>query len=228
MLIIFDLDDTLIQTTNSVTFPRIANAVNKMAEAGLTLPDLASAIAELQEINSSSNSAEEALRVFLSRYNADSRFFQIGWNEIYHTFDDDSPVLPSEGAQTVLSELAKNFQLALVTRGEEITQMCKLKNSGIDSALFSKIIICASVSEKLSAYQQIIREAQVDPREVIVCGDRISVDLSPGKSLGCVTVHMLQGRGLLKRGAQEDVDFEITKLDELYPILSATFSRSFL
>lgn len=91
-----------------------------------------------------------------------------------------------------------------------------MENAGIDSALFSKIVICQK-NEKGLYYQDISEQLGFFPRDVLVCGDRISIDLVPAKALGYWTVQIRQGRGLLET-AEEDVDFTITSLEEMQNI----------
>jgi FMN phosphatase YigB (HAD superfamily) len=55
----------------------------------------------------------------------------------------------------------------------------------------------------------------------MVCGDRISIDLSPAKELGLRTVHIRTGRGFQQMQPASDVDFAIGKLNELKEIIAA-------
>jgi len=110
-------------------------------------------------------------------------------------------------------------QLALVTVGIYDRQLLKLKKAGIDTALFSKIIVTEERNKK-THYQTIIDELAISPSEVVVCGDRIPIDLTPAKELGLKTIHMRWGRGLNSYGNKGDVDYAISRLIELKEILN--------
>lgn len=213
MLLIFDLDDTLILSS-----PKWKEAIEKMVDAGLILPSKEEAVEEIRALDRRSLSAKEALRRFFLLHQVDEKYFAIGYHEIYHNFSFDQPVPLAPSALELLTFLKQDHLLALVTRGDEQAQRMKLEKSGIDSALFSKIIVCSG--SKLEAYQMMVLELQISPDEVIVCGDRVGVDLTPAKALGFTTVHIAQGRGAVpQEGSEADVDFRIHNLIELKQII---------
>ena len=79
--------------------------------------------------------------------------------------------------------------------GKPHQQLFKMKNAGIDSTIFSKIVI-SEREDKKSSYKEVLEELNMPSDRTIVCGDRIKRDLTPAKELGCKTVHMHWGRGL--------------------------------
>ena len=72
MLIIFDLDDTLIDTSGCITYYKLEDALNAMQAQGLVLPDFAVALELLRRLNKVSLSAESALSECLELLGADS------------------------------------------------------------------------------------------------------------------------------------------------------------
>ena len=98
--------------------------------------------------------------------------------------------------------------------------MLKLKKAGIDSSLFCKILILEKKNEKKYCYESLIQELNLSPGDVIVCGDRIPIDLVPAKQLGCKTIHMKKGRGLHTAGSEREVDFTITHLSQIGKVLA--------
>ena len=221
MLIIFDLDDTLIDTTGSITPIKLEQALAKMVEAGLEVGDYQQAQDTLKRLDAASESASQTLLEFLEIINADKKFFEIGRQEIYGQLSPDMPVFPLDQAIEVLEELGTQHELALVSMGKPMQQLLKLKNAGIDSTIFSKMIISED-QDKKPHYKAILDQLGFSPSQTLVCGDRVKRDLSPAKELGCTTVHMRWGRGVSSSSQQiaQDVDFTIKKLSQIKDILT--------
>lgn len=225
MLIIFDLDDTLIDTSGSITPVKLELALMKMQKDGLQLKAFSEALELLKRLDMTAESAKHALEEFIEINGIDRKFLTIGLEEIYGSLPEDMAIFPLEDAVDLLAELSGIHKLALVTIGQRDQQLLKLKKAGIDSSFFSKIIVAEERSKK-EHYQALMREFDVLPKEVVVCGDRIPLDLSPAKQLGCITVHMKWGRGVYSKGKREEVDFSITRLTEIREILSHVSSIS--
>lgn len=218
MLIIFDLDDTLVDTTATLTPARLELALDRMVEAGLKLDNQGAALQLLQQLNLKAASAGDALTQFLDHVKGPPQLLSIGMEHVYDTFSEDLSVLAVEGAHTVLSQLQTAHCLAIVSVGKEAYQLWKLKKAGIDSTIFSKIVITPQ-RNKGACYEEILEEAGYDPSETVVCGDRIEVDLAPAKQLGCYTVQLRKGRGLNEKPSGELVDFSIDRLQDILTIL---------
>lgn len=225
MLIIFDLDDTLIDTSGCITHYKLEDALHAMVGNGLVLPDFSEALDLLRKLDSFAESARSALSEFLEILGADKNFFEIGVKEIYEKLPVDLPIFPLEGAVETLMDLGQHHQLALVTVGKPQQQMEKLKKAGIDSGIFSKIAVIEE-RDKKPHYQAIVDELGYAATEVIVCGDRVPLDLIPARELGFKTVQMQWGRGLNGIKYRGDVDYSISAIRELKSIVSSleTFS----
>ncbi len=219
MLIIFDLDDTLIDTSGCITYFKLEDALNAMILSGLAIPDFSEGLQLLRKINASAESSRAALSEFVDIHGFDKSFVEIGVKEIHETLPSDLPLFPLDGALELLDSLGQQHQLALVTVGIFSRQMEKLKKAGIDSRIFSKIFV-SEEKGKLSHYQTIVDELGYSSSEVLVCGDRVPVDLRPAKELGFKTVQMLWGRGLNSNRTRGDVDYSISKLSELKDIVN--------
>jgi len=190
-----------------------------MAEAGLSLEPIEEAVQMLHRINATSESAQAALSEFLELHEGGAQFYEIGFKELSQPLPQGFPIFPIEGALMLLHELRTTHQLALVTRGKEQFQFEKLKKAGIDCSLFSKIVVLEA-GNKGPHYQAVAEELGVSSSKVLVCGDRITLDLSPAKELGYRTIHMPWGRGRHLPGAKCDVDFTIVKLREIKQIIA--------
>lgn len=227
MLIIFDLDDTLIDTSGCITHFKLEDALNAMLLEGLAVPDFSESLELLRRLNSTSDSARTAIAEFVEILGVDKKFFDVGVKEVYENISSDMPVFPLEGAIETLMELCGQHQLALVTIGKTMLQMEKMKRAGIDSRIFSKIAVTEEKNKK-PYYQMIMDELGYSSAEVLVCGDRIPLDLVPARELGLKTVRIQWGRGLHPAGYQGEVDYCISELKELKGIINSlkSFSNS--
>ncbi len=225
MLIIFDLDDTLIDTSGCLTHFKLEEALRAMVEAGLSVPDYSAALELLRRLDRTAESARAALGEFVEILGADKQFLEMGIQEVYHKSSADLPIFPLDGALEILAELGRQHQIALVTVGQPNEQMLKLKKAGIDSRIFSKIAVAEDRNKK-PHYQAIVDELGYSSSEVLVCGDRIPIDLVPARELGFKTVQMQWGRGLSGSRQRGDVDYAISDLSELKGIVNSLMTFS--
>lgn len=220
MLIVFDLDDTLVDTSICLIAPLIERALKAMMQAGLVLEDPLSALAELRRLNATADSAREALALFAKDRGLSRYLLDVALEVLYPVTPPDLPLRPVAGAVALLQELSCAHRLALVTRGRPLIQMWKLEKASIDTALFSKILVTDEGSKK-PLYEELMEIEGAAPAEVLVCGDRIDPDLKPAKMLGCCTVHIRWGRGACAPASHPDVDYSIDTLVELKAVMRA-------
>lgn len=218
MLIIFDLDDTLIETSTCLTPLRLEVALKRMLAAGLKVDTFERALQLLLEINQSAPSSRKAMEVFAEIYPGGTDCLQMGLDSFKESLPSDLELKPAEGAIQLLNELVDEHNLALVTIGYPKVQFEKMEKAGIEPKFFSKIIVGAGPSKR-PYYEEIMSEFGEGPG--LVCGDRVHLDLSPAKELGLRTVHVRFGRGLQQMQPARDVDFAIGKLEELKEIIKA-------
>jgi FMN phosphatase YigB (HAD superfamily) len=208
LLIIFDLDDTLIRTSECITPVKFKSALVRMVSEGCFL-DIESDFSLLMDLNARAPSARDAFENFTKQRGIEEKYLKSALHEVYQTSLAGISIPAVEGALEVLLQLKKENYLALVSMGEEERQLDKMEKAGIDSSIFYKISILDGGSKRV-AYQELIEDLSISPAEVLVIGDRIPVDLAPAKELGCKTAHIKQGRGVHSRGGEGVVDFTIT------------------
>ena len=218
MLIIFDLDDTLIDTSGALIPLKLRAALQAMIKAGLKINSQERALATLLEIDSSSPNGKETLMQFLDGIRADSRFLEVGVKEYYGASANDFIISMLPSAAETLTKLHEDHDLVLITSGDQKQQQLKMKKAGINSKLFRRIIICDGYSKK-AHYRQIMEEFKCKPTDIIVCGDKFDIDLLPAKELGMTSVHMLWGRALRLSVRGEEPDYRIRYLPELLKIV---------
>ena len=189
-----------------------------MEGEGFALKNFQSAYNELLQLNTYHISSKSAVREFLEINQAPEACMEIGMREIYESPQFDHPIQPVEDAIEVLEELSQEHQLALVTKGKEEIQREKMKRAGISTQYFTRLYFCED-GDKKKAYQKVSEETGISPLKALVCGDRISLDLTPAKTLGYNTVQIKWGRGLGNTGLKKDVDYTILHLKELKSLL---------
>lgn len=215
MLIIFDLDDTLIDTSGCVTPFKMKECLRRLIELGLNVPNFEQAYADLLDLNARSLRSKEAVEQFARSFGGGENLIKTVLQELSNPLPADFRVDTTPFAKEILEFYSKKFPLALVTGGFPPFQRDKLKKAGIEPSFFSKIAIPED-SVKKPCFQGLQREFGLDPQEIWVCGDRIEMDLSPARDLGFQTVHMRWGRGTL--GARWP-GHSITDLRELKGII---------
>jgi len=216
LLIIFDLDDTLIDTSGSITPTMRRLALEAMQKAGLSVGEKEKIL--LDQLDAESESGEASIKKFLTILGADPAFAAVGEKVWYGDLPEGVRVEPMPGAAALLKALSKKNELAIVSIGNPDLQRLKIEKAGINSAVFSKIVIVTREDKKPS-YQKVMQDLGASPGKTVVCGDRIGRDLRPAKELGCVTVHLLWGRGFHSQGEPQDVDFTIRSLQEIEGIV---------
>lgn len=214
MLIIFDLDDTLIDTERLMPFV-LKKALKAMILEGLNCSENI-AYKKLIKIDKKSKSTKDTINNFLISLKEDKKFFKIAFSGIYNNFFEEIEVFSLKNANKILKYLSKNHTLAIVSKGIKKLQFDKIKKASIDRAFFSKIII-TDKDNKGFYYKKIIKELGFSRENTYIVGDKISTDLLPGQKLGCKTIHMRWGRG---RNFKTDkkIDYSIKTLNELKKI----------
>lgn len=213
MLIIFDLDDTLIDTSGCVTPFKLERVLSAMLEGDPTQSQLQ----QLLSLNDELSKSTLAIELFAQKLGLSGDAIARGLAELTTPLPADFQVICTPGAKEVLREFHSRCPIALVTVGQPSFQFDKLEKAGIEASLFSKIAIPGD-SVKKPFYKDLAEEFSVSPADVWVCGDRIPVDLLPAYELKFNTVHMRWGRG--KKMAHEPwIDHSISGLTELRKII---------
>ncbi len=193
------------------------DALVRMQAAGLALADMHVAKTRLLALDATTQSATETLKIFLDEMGAEKKFLELGLQEIYESPSFEMPIALVPGARELLQELKNSHHLAVVTLGKPGRQLKKMEKAGLDPTFFCKIYVTEERNKKVY-YEALKKELSVHPKDVLVCGDKVEVDLEPAKALGFTTVHLKRGRGVHSKGAP---DFTITKLSQLKDIIKA-------
>jgi len=215
LLIIFDLDDTLIDTSGFITPFKMQECLRRLIEEGGVVSNFNEAYSHLLLLNQTSLRSQDAILQFAKEIGCSSPGSAL--QELTAPLPPDFSIPTTPEAKEVLHFFKHKFLLALVTAGSSSFQREKMEKAGLDSSLFSKIAI-PETSIKKPSYEALLKEYVDDPRKIWVCGDRVSVDLAPAFELGFKTVHMRWGRGKIER-TPKWVDYTISTLPELKGII---------
>jgi FMN phosphatase YigB (HAD superfamily) len=210
LLIIFDLDDTLIDTSGSITPFKLRACLKLLGLEGPAFEQ------ELFKLNQTSLRSKDALLEFCTRHDVPKTGQEAALKEMFSPLPDDFQIPTTPFAKETLSFFHKTHHLALVTGGAPPLQRQKIEKAGIEAKMFSKIAIPED-SVKKPVYLALLQEFSVDPKNAWVCGDRVTMDLIPARELGMRTVHMRWGRGNLQ--IEKWVESTIQNLSELKEII---------
>ncbi len=98
-----------------------------------------------------------------------------------------APVQPLEDVEKVLSHLADNFQLILITKGDLFDQETKIARSGL-APYFQGIEI---VSEKTPrVYIKLLAKYDVEPHQFLMVGNSLRSDILPVLEIGGQAVYI--------------------------------------
>jgi len=226
MLIILDLDDTLIDTSGYYLPLKLRQALDAMINSGLETGDKKEEqlFQALLQIDTSSPNGRETIKSFLTQYSAgnNSRLFEVGEEAYYGPCADEFKIPLLDHTNEVISYLKQNGHiLVLVTYGMKSEQHKKILTSGIRKELFDQIIIVDFTEgyDKGHVYKKLLMEYGLSEKEIVVCGDKYSSDILPAKKLGLKTVHFRHGRGKNHRYNPNEVDYSIENIIKLKEIV---------
>jgi FMN phosphatase YigB (HAD superfamily) len=217
LLIIFDLDDTLIDTSGSIIPFKMKICLEKLISEGLKIPSFEEGYEKLLSFNAASMKSKDALFDLVSFYGGDVSLVDRVIGEMTTPLPKDFFVKATPNAKEILDLFSKKHILTLVTSGYPPFQMEKLEKAGIDRSYFSKIAIPEDFVKK-PLYASLLEEFSLSPEEAIVCGDRVALDLAPAFELGIRTVHMKWGRGIVGK-TEPWISHAISDLSELRRIV---------
>jgi FMN phosphatase YigB (HAD superfamily) len=212
-LIIFDLDDTLIDTSGCVTPFKLRLCFEILMGRVPSPPEFQ----DFLSFNEQCGRTRDAIERFGEEKGVGKEKIAKAVSEMTAPLPQNFSIACTPNAKEILSAYQKRCPLAIVTGGYPPFQREKMEKAGIEPSIFSKIAIPED-SVKKPFYEGLMREYSVLPADIWVCGDRVSMDLVPAHELGFKTIHMRWGRG--RRVKQEPwIDYSIADLNELRNII---------
>ncbi len=217
MLIIFDLDDTLIDSWN-YSFPFRVNLIaKKLHEEGLSQSE-EEIYKGIMEQNSTSANGIGAIKNYLKTLQIDLELEKLAIKTLVEPVEGQVKIPLIDGAQKIVEAVKEKNTLAIVTHGNEKEQKRKFLDSGLDEKSFAKVVVTPGY-DKGPAYSNLCEELEFSPTNSLVIGDKYKTDLFPAKKLGMKTVHLKWGRGKILVPKEGEVDYIISSLEELKQIV---------
>ncbi len=220
--LIFDLDDTLLDTFGQLLPQASKEACLAMIEGGLAT-DLASCLRVRDELAQTSQRAQ-LFETIVQRFGVKSgahekQVAQAGFKAFYDRKVESSIAL-FPGVRDSLHDLKNRYSLHLVTAGHPDTQDEKLQILDLNS-LFESVTVVNSFAgeEKLQAFKLIQKQTKGLPGQYLSIGNRLDTDIAPAKRLGWATCWVKYGEYARSMPAHtnEEPDFIINRIQELIP-----------
>ncbi|MEA3513905.1 MAG: HAD-IA family hydrolase [Nanoarchaeota archaeon] len=210
-VIIFDLDDTLCNTSSTLN-DSMQEIFRAMIDAGLP--------ARIKDIDLSDN-PHAFIPEFASRlakkYGAGKEAVSAGM-EAYYNYVGNPELFPE--VNDMLQELGK-YKLILLTTGRPDAQKKKVELLGIKNHFQDIIFDDIANSDKGKKMRDILDKYSLKPEEVVVVGDKIFSEIEAANRLGIISVRCMRGRFKDAEPAnkQQLPDYKIDNLMELRDIL---------
>jgi uncharacterized cofD-like protein len=213
--IIFDLDDTLYDTTAQRIDKALKAAVEAMVKSGLNC-SVEDGFRAIKEIIKKNPLGERFLKL-AEQHNADEAVCEIGKKAYYGFESDELSLFP--GVRELLKKLKNDYTLILVTFGEPKTQNKKVELLGIKE-LFDISLITQN-PDKEEVFLEALDKIGIKQNRILCVGDRIDSEIRIANKLGMTTVRIMHGmyQNLKAKSALENPDFTIKNLKEIENIL---------
>ncbi len=218
--IIFDLDDTLYDCTGSLLEASRKRAAKTMVKNGIPCTEEEAYLMQ-KELSEKYGPYYLVFDEIAKRFDKDKEFIDHALKAYNSNEVSDIKLFP--GVISTLKELAlEKYKLLLLTTGIHERQQKKVDLLNL-KPYFDEIIINDQDVGLLmeDCFESIIKKYELNPRNVVAVGDRARLELRIAKSMGMVTVQMLQGRFKVE-SAYDDLtkpDYKIKKLFQLPTVL---------
>lgn len=224
--IIFDLDDTLYDCSDSLVEAARRRAARAMVAAGVPCDEAAAYNLQVELIARHG----PGCRIFdhIAEQYGKGKDFVETLLRAYNS-DEVEEIRPFPDVVSTLRNLrAQGYMLFLVTSGVHRRQERKIDLLGIRS-LFDEILVNdAEIGMELEqCFISLLTRHGLTPQECIAVGDRVDSEIRVANYLRMATVQMMHGRfrSLLPKNEFEEPDFKIRQISELHQILVTANKR---
>lgn len=222
--LIFDLDDTLIDTHGQLVQEAHWQACLAMHAAGL--PVAPQELMQTRQRLLISHPRDEINTLLAQYYGfASEEIIRAGFETYFNPVLTQLDLLP--GVRPLLEVWAQQFLLFLVTSGYAQTQKRKVELLNIEH-LFTDIIYADIKNQqgKHEAFSQIYQQYGGNRQEYLVIGDRINNEILAGNLLGMTTVWIRHGEcaHIMPQTPEEEPHYRIHHVRELEKILTQSKS----
>lgn len=222
--IVFDLDDTLMDTFGQLVMPAVRESCAAMIQAGLRarLADAVSARQKMFRYAPSADHFARLIEIFGLQPDSDHDRVHTSGRRAYFERDVESHIQPFNGVEDLLADLSRHYALYLVTSGHPQTQCQKVQYLGLETHFEAVFYVNNGRGEqKLGAFEKLLADTGHPPQRTLCVGDRPDREIRDANLLGMETVRHRHGEYfyLEPRDPLEKPDHEIRTLDQLKPLL---------
>ncbi len=223
--IVFDLDDTLLDTSRLLIPVASREALEKMISEGLGA-DLPQALNAWSELTRSpdrrpdhNRRRQDIFTQLADRFGASdaARVARLG-SEAFYNRKVESHITLFPGAREMIDSLRKKYSLHLVTAGNSTTQKDKIEILNL-GPLFESLstVDSARGQTKGLAFMQIAKNGGGRANQYLSVGNRIDIDILEAKQIGWDTCWVKYGEhaSLLPLQASEQPDYTVDNVVEI-------------
>jgi putative hydrolase of the HAD superfamily len=196
--VVFDLDDTLIDTSGQLLEPAHREAAEAMVRAGLCAS--VEAVARRRMELATLRPGEDLDAIVAEDFGSpgDPALIAAARKAFFERRIERLDALPEVAA--VLAALrAAGRRRFLVTAGHEPTQRRKLELCGLIDVFDGAGFVPSDAPDKGPAIEKVLAEHGLRAESVLVVGDRLDRDVEPARRLGCWTARVDRGEGRHQR-----------------------------
>lgn len=191
-ILIFDLDDTLVDTFGELIEPLERRAAAMLAKDGMAVDEEALIECLLDLRRKDPTRLYDRLREVCG---GDSEAAVQTHRRVFTGFSVEALTL-APATKRMLTKLRANYLLALLTEGDRVTQQAKIDHLELTD-LFDSLLIAdpaegTSKEAELAAY---VRGIAADPQTIVVIGNRYDREIAAGLKLGTRTIWVRSGEG---------------------------------
>lgn len=217
--VVFDLDDTLFDTTGQLMEPAHREAAQAMLDAGLAAP-LEAVVALRLELGRTH--VGEDTNVLVARaygHEADSPIVAAGSSTYFKRRIDSLEPFP--GTEPLLASLHGRFRLLMLTTGDPGTQRKKVELLQLGRWFEDMVFVPLDQADKYGALRSLLRYHRLEPSRVVVVGDRLDREIQAGRRLGTWTIRMARGEGEFSRpsGPDEQPHYTVDHIEAVALVL---------
>ena len=218
--LVFDLDDTLMDTHGQLVPEAHRQACFAMRKSGLDIPFETLYEARMRLVDAFPRG--DINQLLAEHFSCDNPEIAAAGHQAYFN-PQIGRLAPFPGVPEMLADLQQGFRLFLLTSGYQAPQTQKVNALGIGS-LFEQIYY-ASIDDpagKKYALEQIARDYTLDFSQIMVIGDRINNEILWGNRLGCQTVWIQQGEcaNIVPEAPDEQPHHQLAAVTELPQLLN--------
>jgi FMN phosphatase YigB (HAD superfamily) len=221
--VIFDLDDTLFDSTGQLMQAARRRASEAIAAEASDLR--ADAVCSLQVELSEEHGSAGAIREICKRHRLPGQV-AVRALEAYNSAEVEA-ICPFPGVKQTLDALrGRGYRIALVTSGRPARQREKVRRLGLDRYFEERrgtltLHDDSEDSAKDGALQQSATHLGLPPNQILSVGDKLDAEIAASNRLGMSTARLRHGRQGSRRPEtpEQRADYQIDQIPDLLRIL---------